>query len=221
MGVSKDSAIIVDTVIRQRQTSKVLGDVSQPVVVDSDFQHVVNQIVEVAGHAPFHYSAHNIHLNGHKQSLVPWRFYVLHNDVCRQLLVALKDKPAGKILPMLAAAGTLIMVTWLPDPDENDAGGLSPRNIEHIAAASCATQNLLLAATARKIENYWSSGGILRTAEVYEICGIPAQEAFLGAIFLYPAVPAGADVRRGKMRDKRGEVGDWVTAVSLKCASIK
>ncbi len=39
-------------------------------------------------------------------------------------------------------------------------------NVEHIAAAYAAIQNLLLAATARGIRNYWSSGGVLRLPSV-------------------------------------------------------
>lgn len=213
-----DDYKIVDATIRRRRTSKVLGDPSAPQTIDSDFHHVVNEMMAVAGHAPFHYPAHSSHLDGPLKSPVPWRFYAFDNATCHQLLAYLERpdaRPAGKIARLLAAAGAMVIVSWLPDPDEGPAIAMTQRNVEHVAAASCTAQNLLLAATARHIECYWSSGGILRTDEARAVCGIPEQEAFLGAIFLFPVIPHGAEVLSGSLRDKRGEPSDWATAVAL------
>ena len=214
-----DKVGVVDEVIRARRTSKVLGNVASPVVVSAEFENTVNEIIEVAGHAPFHFAAHSSHRNNGHNSLVPWRFHVFNSQACNALIGIIGQFEEGrrkKLGRMLAAAGALVIVTWLPDPSQNCAVELTSRNVEHIAAASCATQNLLLAATARNIANYWSSGGVLRSPEVYAASGIPACEAFLGAIFLFPTIADDYDVQPGKLRHKRGNVGDWVSVVSTK-----
>ena len=87
---------------------------------------------------------------------------------------------------------------------------LSTGNVEHIAAASAAVQNLLLAATARGWESYWSSGGVLREPAVFERLGMDARELPLGSIFLSPDVAHGAIRIDGGLRDERGEVEGWV-----------
>ena len=113
---------------------------------------------------------------------------------------------------MLAAAEALIQATWLPNPGPLPEGAsYAPtlENMEHIAAASAAVQSLLVAATARGFTTYWSSGGILRGAEVFRWLGIPSEEILLGAVFLFPADPEGATVNPGKLRDKRGRLRDW------------
>ena len=60
------------------------------------------------------------------------------------------------------------------------------RNMEHIAAASTAIQNILLGATAAGHPSYWSSGGTLRQREARTLLGIPMDEIFLGCLFVFP-----------------------------------
>ncbi|MEM7118823.1 MAG: nitroreductase family protein [Chloroflexota bacterium] len=208
----------VDNIIRARKTSKVLGNIDKPVCVLADFQTIVKDLIEIAGHAPYHYAAHTSHRDNGHNSPVPWRFYPCDDAACNALINVLNQfdtRRRLKMQRMLAAAGAMVLVTWLPDPSEDGAPMLDKRNIEHIAAASCATQNLLLAATARGIDNYWSSGGVLRSDEMFTACGIPTNQELLGAIFLFPAIDADCyDVYPGKMRDKRGEIGDWVAPIT-------
>lgn len=118
-----------------------------------------------------------------------------------------------KIPRLLAGADALIMVTWLPDPSSTGEPELSTNNIEHIAATSAAIQNLILAAEARAMYTYWSSGGVLRDAEIFDFLGIPHTQKLLGAIFLASTEQATIEPAPGANRDKRGE--DWFTWLNL------
>lgn len=198
----------VDDAIRERKTAKVLGDPQAPLPVSAAFDQQIKALVDVAGHAPFHKEAAEKH-RAEMTSAVPWRFYVLNGAACRSLLKQLQALGGsfmrGKIPLMLAAAGGMIQVTWLPDDDDMS----SLRNQEHLMAASAATQNLLLAATARDIDNYWSSGGVLREPKLYEMLGIPEGELLVGSIFLFPEVPAELEVGKGKHRGKNNPAEGW------------
>jgi len=110
-------------------------------------------------------------------------------------------------------------VTWLPEPEnsssEVEAERRALKNEEHVAATAAAIQNLLLAATARNIDSYWSSGGALREKACFEVCKIPEQERLLGAVFLAPEMPGREGVRPGKLREKRGTPEQWMTSVVI------
>ena len=210
-------AQLIDEIIRSRQTCKVLAD--QP--LESRLPAaVVRELIEAAGWAPFHLAAAGVHRRRLQQeSAVPWRFYVVPKSVCIDLRQILLDQNNQSKLPnMLAAADYLIQVTWCPDPVDGDADSGSgdvfaptEANMEHIAATAAAIQNLLLAATARGIASYWSSGGALRSAAVFERLGMAVDEVLLGAVFLFPEAGHRADVMTipGKMRQKRGAVDAW------------
>lgn len=199
----------VDAVIKARRTDKVLGDLTNPAPVPADFSAKVAEIIEVAGHAPFHKEAAGKHRDNGLNSAVPWRFYVLDANACQATLSQMQawggNFMRGKVPMMMAAAGALIQVTWLPN---NEEFGNMP-NLEHVMAASAATQNLLLAATARGIANYWSSGGVLRDAELFNLLGIPTAEQLVGSIFLFPSTEPPLEVFGGKHRGKNTPVGDW------------
>jgi nitroreductase len=187
-------------------------------------------MIEVAGWAPFHKLAdEQTHRQGELMSVVPWRFYVLEPASCNHLLDFLEVQAENylespwtrawnsKIPKLIAGAGALVQVTWLPDPSDN--ASLTPQltinNMEHIAAASAAVQNLLLAAEARGWHTYWSSGGILKSPELFDYLGISKTQMLLGSIFLTPAdVPIG-NQQPGGLRDKRGDVTDWARWVRL------
>ncbi|MEM7801982.1 MAG: nitroreductase family protein [Chloroflexota bacterium] len=214
--MSEQKHTIIEEIILKRKTEKVLIDPSSPISIanPAEFNAQVAEMIAIAGHAPFHREASSIHRET-LVSAVPWRFYVLGNDMCRELLSQLKSKGdsymRGKIPMMLAAAGALIQVTWLPDDDDLS----SLKNQEHLMAASAATQNLLLAATARGISNYWSSGGILRQPELYEMLGMPPGELLVGSIFLFPQVTSEMRVGTGSNRGKNNPVEEWAHWVSL------
>lgn len=211
-----DRGGVVDGVIRGRRTVKVLADEAFP---PSDARAVVEALVATAGWAPFHRVAAREHLEGALASVVPWRFYLVDADGCRALrgaLLARGDK--SKIPRMLATATALVQATWLPNPARGGHAGLfeaTEENMEHVAAAGAAVQNLLLAATARGIPNYWASGGALRGPEAFGWMGIPAGEILLGSIFLFPEETRGAEVNAGSNRDRRGAPSDWSRWVEL------
>jgi nitroreductase len=226
--LNRDLVWAVDTVIQRRHTSKIIGNIDAPANVPEGFQSLVAEAVTVAGWAPFHKPAHETHRHHDLSSIVPWRFHVFDDQACRALLDLLKQLAEvhndskwlrGKVPNMLSAAGALVQATWLPDPPPE---GEIPdslyfanlQNTEHIAAASAAIQNLLLAVTARGILSYWSSGGVLREPEILDLCGIPPNQQLLGAVFLFPATTEGMTVLTGKLRNKRGYAGDWTRWVA-------
>ncbi|MDN5205597.1 nitroreductase family protein [Fulvivirgaceae bacterium BMA10] len=208
-------------IIKKRKTLKVMANTNEPLPVRENYHHIIEDLIDAAGWAPFHYACHKSHRERNDQgSIVPWRFYILDSSACRGLLKKFQEQSidAGKILGMLAAADALIQVTWLPDPKTtNDQHLFDPslKNMEHIAAASAAIQNLLLTATAKDIPNYWSSGGKLREPEVFKWLNIPNQEILLGSIFLFPENHQKADTIDGKLRDMRGVVKDYTTWITL------
>lgn len=205
----------VDTVIKQRRTFKVMGDLNAPVSVPADFTKRIEQALEVAGWAPFHYPANDVHLSSELDSPVPWRFYALEQTDCLNLarhMLAQGDvssEQAG-IIRMLSAAGALVLTTWLPEPDDLPEVVTEHKNIEHIAAASAAIQNLLLAATARGVQTYWSSGGALGRKTSFDACGIPSREKLLGAIFMFPqSAVESLEAKPGSLSEKRGTPDQW------------
>jgi nitroreductase len=219
----------VDEVIRERKTAKVLRDPADcpPGTAEDwlppDFVEQVRQAVAVAGWAPFHKAVHReTHLTGALASPVPWRFYILERASCCALVAHIRARAAAqpeskwskawgsKIPRLLAATGALVLITWLPDPPaEGQAPALTDNNMEHIAAAAAATQNLLLAAEARGLHTYWSSGGILGDAEAFALVGIPAPQKLLSAIFLAPPGAPHDAIEPGALRDKRGDPAQW------------
>lgn len=218
-------ASTVGQVIRDRRTTKVLA--TQPLPC-ADAAIPWEELLEAAGWAPFHRPAHASHLQETElQGIVPWRFHVLPAAGCRTLRDWLAERECGKIREMLASAEALILATWLPNPSvDSAADGTSAEqrllfeptleNMEHIAAASAAIQNLLLMATARGLPNYWSSGGLLREADLFDRLGIPRQEILLGAIFLFPQAPTEqAQTVFSKLRDQRGPHTSWARLVQL------
>lgn len=210
-------AAAVDRVIRERKTIKVFADEPSHRPLD---RAVIEELLQSASWAPFHRPASEVHRSsGPLSSPVPWRFHVLDAVACDRLRARMLGQGVtGKVPKMLAAASALIQATWLPNPSSDTDAGLFAANLgnmEHIAAASAAIQNLLLAATARGIRNYWSSGGVLRDQEVFDWLQIPAREILLGAVFLFPSDIDGMESAPGKLRDARGPLTDSTRWVSL------
>jgi nitroreductase len=201
----------VDKAILARATTKVLGDPNAPLPANGSMSEVLTELLELAGRAPFHYACHQLHREGDTDSIVPWRFYALNAERCRELLAWLNHKAihSGKIGQLLAAADALVVATWLPDPGGDASQLFDPgmRNMEHIAAAGAAVQNLLLAATSRDLHSYWSSGGVLRGPELFEALHIPTTEIVLGTVFLSHKNSGEAlSYVPGKLHDLRGGV---------------
>lgn len=202
------------SILENRVTSKVLADPENPLLPKGLERSGIDSWLASAGQAPFHHQAERVH-KGDLSSPVPWRMYKFDAASCREFLSYLNENAdAGKICNMLAACDAMILATWTPDAssgeliDDTLFEG-TERNMEHVAAASAAVQNLLLLATEAGWRTYWSTGGVLRTRLTFDRYGISNSEILLGAIFVYPQDVGDAEIRKGKLCDARGEVSDW------------
>ena len=230
-GTMSTAASTVSEVISQRRTTKHFVDPAtrqDKLVSLSDAEcKTLDHILEVAGQAPFHKPADSeTHCSGLLASPVPWRFHVLEPATCIALVDWLEQQAATDTLPwtrawtskipaLLSAAGAAIIVTWLPNPSNDDRPEFAHANIEHVAAAGAAVQNLLLMAEAENWDSYWSSGGVLREPETFEKLGIATVERLLGAIMLTPRHRITDKSVPGGLFDKRGPVSGWSRKVSL------
>ncbi len=252
-----DAIAAVDAAIAGRRTLKVFADPARPPAIPPDFIARLQPALEVAGMAPFHYACHAGHRGAtatgseaEAAAIEPWRVYLLDAPTCRRLIETIqtesqaasepiwRDAPGSKIPRMLAAAGALALLCWLPDPPVPAATDSSPststpaapdtedplsrreaerekRNREHLAAAAAYGQNLLVAATARGMASYWSSGGVLATERALGLCGVPAGQPLLGALFFFPQPEPDADFVTGKLRPLRSPASAWLQRVHL------
>lgn len=215
----KDHSNLND-ILTNRVTSKVLADPKNPLPPKGLDRSEVDKWLAFAGQAPFHHQAERAH-KGDLSSPVPWRMYKFDADSCREFLAHLNENAdAGKICDMLAACDAMVLATWTPDAPNGDLSNDTlfegtERNMEHVAAASAAVQNLLLLATEANWRTYWSTGGVLRTPQTFDRYGISNSEILLGAIFIYPQDVGDAEIRKGKLCDARGDVGDWSRWVAV------
>lgn len=210
-------AEIVAQVIRARVTEKVLANDAFQHQLTADVEAVNYQKVlaalETAGWAPFHYPR-NV-----DDIAEPWRAHVLGREQAQQAAKYLSEELGVKSKePMLTAAcNALVLVTWLPEANPDNAEKITLRNNEHLAASSAMVQNLLLMLTAEDMGNYWSSGGKLGSTEMFDYLGISTDEALLAAVFVeYPQAKLMDDENKqrkpGAHRDKRSL--NWVREIS-------
>lgn len=214
-----------DESIRARKTLKLRVDPENPLPVTKgeEFKDTIIELIELAGKAPFHYESNEEQRSDSLQGIEPWRFHILDGKSCRLFLKALNQEKPMKapegIRQMLAAADGLILTTWLPERSRKLSRRFHPnlKNMEHIAATGAAIQNLLLAATTRGINAYWSSGGIIRKSQTLEFLRIPNHEILLGAVFLFPdEYPDYVETKTGINTDKRGEIEDFMDWIEIK-----
>lgn len=227
---------LIEQTIQSRKTSKVLLPVAlrheQRALWLEKHTTILHGMLNTAAWAPFHKRVHAQHCDGSLDAPMPWRFHVVDPDACTRLLGFLEHQAElhpeskwtrawqSKIKEMVCACGVLIQATWLPDPleiegDHADTASslLDQKNIEHVAAASSAVQNLLLTAQSHQWLSYWSSGGILRDDDILDYMGINRREKLLGSIFLSPEAHPKARIIDGGLREQRGELSGWVTWV--------
>lgn len=213
-----------DETIRARKTLKLRVDPENPLPITKgeEFKQTIKELIALAGKAPFHHESNKEQRTGGLQGIEPWRFHVLDGASCRSFLESLNQEKPMKapegIRQMLAAADALILTTWLPERTRKLSRRFHPnlKNIEHIAATGAAIQNLLLAATSRAINAYWSSGGIIRKSKTLEFLGIPKHEILLGAVFLFPdEYPEDVETKTGKNADMRGEIWDFMDWIDV------
>ena len=220
--------------ITQRKTCKVILPVEfreeQQKHWTQEHQTILMKLLSCAANAPFHKKAHEQHTGGELCSPMPWRFHVVGSERCTELLAYFKQQHEtpdadpkwarawqSKIKELLSGCGVLIQATWLPDPLPAGTvpSGETPvsfddKNIEHVAAAGSAVQSLLIAAQSYGWSSYWSSGGILRDADIFQHLGIDTKERLLGSIFLTPEPHPSARLIDGGLRDQRGDMSGWV-----------
>ena len=208
----------VSEAIKARRTNKLKAEEPLNIELPADFDKTIEELISLSGWAPFHFPSHESHQNG-LDGIEPWRFYYLDRGNVRKLresFIIRKPIPAPEgILNMLAASNGLVICTWLPDPDPeySKQGTFKPthRNMEHIAAAGAACQNFLLGAVEKGINAYWSSGGALRMARVFEFMGIPTEQVLLGALFLFPDMEGNP----GKNRALRADSSAWSKRIEI------
>jgi len=215
--------------IKERKTEKVLADPGDPVqaikgsenqLADADQikNRWVREAIELAGWAPFHYDRN---VDG---IVEPWRFHILWRSQCREIAQAMPQmfadmKPSNKLPAMLSACGALVLINWLPQFSANESSDHKQQQIdeEHLAATAVATQNFMLALTARGLGTYWSSGGFFRKEKMFEKLEVDSSEKLLAAVFVdYGAEftnNAVTDRIAGKHRDARSHFSKWTREV--------
>lgn len=213
----KESAELIDRIIRQRITEKVLIPLNErppvPAEIEAANKPLVESSLQTAGWAPFHYPSKD------KAIVEPWRAHILWNQETRKLADYLANElklPSKE--PLLAAGcSALVLINWLPESTAETANDRTRmRDEEHLAAASAMAQNFLLMLTAHSMGNYWSSGGCLRTPELFDYLKIPQEERLLGAIFIeYPEMQ---DEQFGRPQRKPGALRkqrstEWIRTI--------
>lgn len=190
--------------ISARRTLKVL---SAENTLMKDISNDVSEILEMGNSAPFHY-VNSKAAEKELKSLAPWRFYVLDGNECNKLAAYFVDNDisGGKIIDMLRAAQSLIQVTWTPDVLVDGSFSDQSINIEHVAATAAAVQNMLLTATALGYENYWSSGGALKTDPFKTLLKIPLEEQLLASVFLFESNIEDFKTKKGALRGRQGGI---------------
>lgn len=225
--------MLIDEIIKARKTQKVLANEAWTISESVEsLNKTINELLDLAAVAPCHYACEPKYLRDDKElnSLRPYRFYVVDKQHIELLIKHAEQNniQLNKLKNMMHAADALLMATWLPSTSEgvkaveninNEAipfeGSLT--NMEHIAAASTAVQNVLLGATSRGIPNYWSSGGVLREKVLRNYLNISLDEIFLGALFLYPKdlEEREALIKKGALRDRGNEKNTFSKWVRL------
>lgn len=172
---------IVSEVIRSRRTTKPLS-MNGKIIPDE----TVQKLLELADWAPTH---------GRTE---PWRFFVYsgealkkfgqtHADLYWQNTQEEKRDPTSpeKLKNNVEKPSHLIIAAM--------KRGSNPKipQIEEIAAASAAVQNILLGATALGIVSMWNSGGMTHHSSMKDHLGLGEEDIILGLIYLgYTDEPA-------------------------------
>jgi nitroreductase len=121
----------------------------------------------------------------------PWRFYVLDGasraslgDIARRVTLARFDTAPGADPARTELRAAQAEAEWAATPALVYLSALSdPKpevDRENYAAACCAAQNLMLAATSVGLATFWSSGAVARSAELRAFVGATPREQFVG-----------------------------------------
>lgn len=144
----------LETAIRTRRTQKAF----RPEPVEPE---ILDELFDLANWAPNH------HLTQ------PWRFRV----VGPAALERLKEAAGPEAAPKLDRAPTLVICSAA-------LGGREPEDTEDLLATGCAAYLVLLAAHGRGLAGYWRTPAVLRERAGLEAVGVPAEERFVGLLYL-------------------------------------
>jgi nitroreductase len=128
----------------------------------------------------------------------PWRFVVVGPETrarlgdvgarlgalkAAELPEAEKERQVARARSKVADLPALVVASYRRSPDDDF------RDQEDYAAAVCALHNLVLSLWDDGLGAQWSTGGVTRDAESYEILGVaPEEEAIIGFLKVgYPA----------------------------------
>lgn len=158
----------------------------------------VNQLLELANWAPTHGKTE------------PWQFFVYTGDALREFGKAhaelywqhtpedrRQEATYEKLLHNVDKASHLVVAAM--------KRGSNPKipQLEEVAAASAAVQNLLLGATALGIASFWSSGGMTHTHALKDYLQLGNDDIIMGLIFLgYTDEPAKEGIRNTPVTEK-------------------
>lgn len=223
----------ISQTIKSRKTEKVLADPATPIQAidggekqlaeaDQTKDQWVRESIELAGWAPFHYDRN---IDG---IVEPWRFHILWRAQCCEIARAMPQmftdmKPSNKLPAMLSACGALVLINWLPQFSASESSDHTPSkqqqiDEEHLAATAVATQNFMLALTAKGLGTYWSSGGFFRKEKMFDKLGIDSSERLLAAVFVDYGTEFTNDAVTeriaGKHRDARSHYSKWTREVN-------
>ncbi|HAN97449.1 MAG TPA: hypothetical protein DCQ98_08480 [Planctomycetaceae bacterium] len=207
----------VDRALRERRTVKVMASsVAPPPTLRADGETAIREAIAAAGWTPFHYPA-AIADAAAGAPIEPWRVTLLDDAACRRLASLIEgDKErssrAGKIPSLLRGCGHLLLVTWLPEPEEREARKREEIDREHLLAVGAFVQSLMIALQVRRFGTYWSSGGVLVEPELLSQVGADRRERLAAALFVDHApqnVSDGVERVPGKLRERRSPAASW------------
>lgn len=188
---------VMDLIRTRRSVGRVLPDAPS--------KEQIETILEAGTWAPSHHQTE------------PWRFWVLSGEALQRFGRAMGDAevarleksgtPEADVLiekaigKALRAPVIIALAAHIPDPCANP-------EIEEIAAASAAGQNMLLAAHAQGLAAMWRTGRACYSPEVRDFFGLSERDQLLGFIYLgYPDPARPAPVRT---RQPVAEVTTWL-----------
>lgn len=199
-GSAPPPAHALDALLRARRTRKLLDGPFLPgaardAAARAAFDASLREAVAAAGWAPFHFARE-------EELPEPWRFTVLDRDALDALERVFAAALPGKLPRIVAGAGALVQVHFLPESDP----ARRARDAEHHSAAAAAAMALLLACEARGMGSYWCTAGPLDEPALRAWSGVGAEERWLGGLFVGRPLDAAREASEGfagKLRARR------------------
>ena len=146
--------------IRERRTALKFSD--EPVA-----RGVIENLIEAATWAPNH------------KHTEPWRFQVFSGAARQSLVDRLRAAdPQGKDPTVKLTRAPVCIVVAQPHAED------PVQDLEDYAAASCAVQNLMLAAHARGLATRWSTGALADSPAAKQVLGLAPDDRIVAFVNL-------------------------------------